>query len=39
MTCRCQHIALTHRYVTATRSNVGECLAPQCTCEGFEESA
>jgi hypothetical protein len=39
MTCSCSHRAIVHRYATATRSNQGECLAPQCTCEGFEESA
>ena len=39
MTCTCSHRALTHRYVTATRSNVGECLALGCGCAGFDERA
>jgi hypothetical protein len=37
VTCTCQHIGLCHRYVTATRSNVGECLALGCGCGGFDE--
>jgi hypothetical protein len=35
--CVCGHKFLTHRYVTATRSNVGECLALGCGCLGFND--
>jgi hypothetical protein len=38
MSCRCEHIAICHRYICATRTNTGPCLAPQCTCDQYEET-
>ena len=39
MTCACEHIPLCHQYLTSSRTNTGHCLAPECRCERYEETA
>lgn len=33
----CHHGAICHRFMLGSRSNEGECLAPNCPCGAFEE--
>lgn len=37
--CTCTHGELAHRYLLIPRTNGGECLAPNCWCDKFEEPA
>jgi hypothetical protein len=35
MSCNCTHVALAHQYRVSSAANDGECLAPQCSCDGY----
>jgi hypothetical protein len=39
MSCTCTHVAICHRYLFGSGANTGECLAPECRCDHYEETA